>query len=207
MTVQLWILYLIAAIGLSLTPGPNGLLALTHGARFGFRPAMATIAGGGAGFFLLIAISLAGMGALLVASEWAFMIAKWAGGAYLVYLGVRLWQAPAPLARPGGQIGHSCAVRPTRLFAEGFLVSISNPKAILFFAAFLPQFMTPGASYVTQLAVFGGTFVMIEIVYELMLASLAYRIAPWLTRYGRTFNRITGSMFIGIGAILATARR
>lgn len=207
MSIELWIVYLIAACGLSLTPGPNGLLALTHGARFGFKSSIFTILGGGCGFFVLIAVSLAGMGALLLASELAFTTAKWAGAAYLIYLGVRLWRTPASVIAPASDVGFGPDARPSRLFSEGFLVAASNPKGIIFFAAFLPQFMTPGATFLAQLMAFGGTFVAIEIAYELMLAGLAHRIAPWLKRHGRIFNRLTGGTFVGIGAALATVNR
>ncbi|KAA2213023.1 LysE family translocator [Teichococcus oryzae] len=209
MSLELWLVYLAAALGLSLTPGPNGLLALTHGARFGLRPAAWTVLGGAVGFLFLIAASLAGLGALLAASGTAFTAAKWAGAAYLVYLGVRLWRSPAPVVvaaqasgLPGGR-----AARPLRLFGDGFLVAVSNPKALLFFAAFLPQFMVPGDSFAVQLLFLGGTFVAVEIAYELLLAGLAGRISPWLGRHGRVFNRAAGGTFIGIGAALATAGR
>lgn len=209
MSLELWLVYLVAAVGLSLTPGPNGLLVLTHGARFGLRPATWTVLGGALGFLLLIAASLAGMGALLAASEAAFTAAKWAGAAYLVYLGVRLWRAPAPVLVPGreGAPGDRDAARPMRLFGDGLFVAVSNPKALLFFAAFLPQFMVPGASFVSQLFVLGGTFVVVEIIYEVLLAGLAGRIAPWLGRHGRVFNRAAGGTFVGIGAALATTTR
>lgn len=207
MSIELWIVYLVAAVGLSLTPGPNGLLALTHGARFGFPSSILTVLGGAAGFFVLIAVSLAGLGALLVASELAFTVAKWIGAAYLVYLGIRLWRAPAPVVVPTAGASERPLVRRHRFFLEGFLVAVSNPKGIIFFAAFLPQFMTPGAPLLGQLLVLGGTFVTVEILYELMLAGLAHRIAPWLARHGRAFNRATGGAFVGIGAMLATANR
>jgi threonine/homoserine/homoserine lactone efflux protein len=209
MTLELWLVYLVAAVGLSLTPGPNGLLALTHGARFGLRPTVWTVLGGALGFLVLIAASLAGMGALLAASEAAFTAAKWAGGAYLIYLGVRLWRSPAPVVAvpASGTLAGAKEARPPRLFAQGFLVAASNPKGLIFFAAFLPQFMEPGASFGTQLLILGGTFIVVEIVYELLLAGLAGRIAPWLGRHGRAFNRTAGGTFIGIGAALATTSR
>ena len=207
MTLELWIVYLAAAIGLSLTPGPNGLLALTHGARFGASRAAFTVLGGVTGFFVLIAASLAGLGALLAASEQAFTVAKWVGAGYLVYLGIRLWNAPPPSVDAAGGAAGRDDGRPRRLFAQGFLVAVSNPKALIFFAAFLPQFMVPGAAYGTQLAVLGGTFVLVEFLYELMVAGTAQRLAPWLARHGRWFNRATGCTFVGIGALLATARR
>ncbi len=206
MTLELWLIYCVAAVGLSLTPGPNGLLSLTHGACFGFRPTVYTVLGGALGFFLLIAASLGGMGALLAASERAFTIAKWVGAAYLVYLGFRIWRAPAPVVAIGdGRAGADA--RPLRLFNQGFLVAVSNPKALIFFAAFLPQFMVPGVPYGLQLAIFGGTFVVVEILYELLLALMAQRIAPWLARHGRWFNRAAGATFVGIGAALTTASR
>lgn len=207
MTLELWIVYALAAIGLSLTPGPNGLLSLTHGVRFGFARTVFTILGGVLGFMVLIAASLAGMGALLAASETAFTIAKWIGAAYLVYLGIRLWRSPAATVDAGED---GPAVRrdgPARLFAQGFLVAVSNPKALIFFAAFLPQFMVPGASFWLQLGVLGGTFAVTELCYELVLAGMAQRIAPWLTRHGRWFNRVTGGTFVGIGGLMATASR
>ena len=208
MSLDLWLLYLAAAIGLSLTPGPNGLLALTHGACFGPRLATWTILGGALGFLVIIAASLAGLGALLAASEEAFTAAKWIGGGYLAWLGIRLWRAPAPaIAVP--HPGHAAPdlAHPARLFAQGFLVAASNPKAIIFFAAFLPQFMVPGTPFAVQLLSLGGTFVIVEIAYELMLAGLAGRIAPWIGRHGRWFNRATGGTFVGIGALLATTSR
>ncbi|MDQ4137128.1 MAG: LysE family transporter [Pseudomonadota bacterium] len=207
MSLELWLVYCVAAVGLSLTPGPNGLLSLTHGACFGFRPTVYTVLGGALGFFILIAASLGGMGALLAASERAFTIAKWIGAAYLVYLGLRIWRAPPPVVALTADRGAAGEARPLRLFNQGFLVAVSNPKALIFFAAFLPQFMAPGVPYAIQLAVFGGTFVVVEIAYELLLALMAQRIAPWLARHGRWFNRAAGATFVGIGAALTTASR
>jgi threonine/homoserine/homoserine lactone efflux protein len=206
MSVELWLVYLVAAIGLSLTPGPNGLLSLTHGACFGLRPTIYTVLGGALGFFILIAASLAGMGALLATSEQAFTIAKWIGAAYLVYLGIRLWRAPAP-ATPSPDAARPQQANRLRMFNQGLLVAVSNPKALIFFAAFLPQFIVPGSSFLLQLLIFGGTFVVVEVGYELLLAGMAQRIAPWLARHGRWFNRATGGTFIGIGVVLSTASR
>jgi threonine/homoserine/homoserine lactone efflux protein len=207
MSMQLWLLYLAAAVALSLTPGPNGLLCLSHGATYGFRRTTATVAGGALGFLLLIAVSLAGLGALLAASERAFTIAKWIGAAYLVHLGIRLWRSRAPAIALEAPHGVPASVPATRLFLQGFLVAASNPKGLIFFAAFLPQFMVPGMSYALQLAIFGGTFVAVEIVYELAGAGLAHAIAPRLARHGRWFGRIAGSAFVGLGVALAASRR
>ncbi len=207
MTLELWLVYVLAAVGLSLTPGPNGLLSLTNGVRFGLARTVFTALGGVSGFMVLVAASLAGLGALLAASETAFTAAKWIGAAYLVYLGIRLWRAPPPKVSASAGEGLSCEAGAVRLFVQGFLVAVSNPKALIFFAAFLPQFMMPGAPYWFQLLTLGGTFAVVEFLYELVLAGTAQRIAPWLGRHGRWFNRITGCTFAGIGGLLATANR
>ncbi|SDD93537.1 LysE family translocator [Rhodospira trueperi] len=206
MPFDLWLVYLIACVGLSLTPGPNGLLSLTHGARFGVRRAVFTAAGAITGFLVLIALSLAGLGALMAASEQAFTVLKWVGAGYLIWLGVRLWRAPPPSVEDATPAGHRDS-RPARLFVQGFTVAVSNPKVLIFFAAFLPQFMTPGAGFWSQALVLGGTFAAIEFAYEVLLAGTAHRLAPWLARAGRWFNRVTGATFIGIGGLLTTASR
>lgn len=207
MSLELWLVYLLAAIGLSLTPGPNGLLSLTHGAVFGFRSTVYTVFGGALGFLVLITASLVGLGALLAASEEAFTVLKWVGAAYLVYLGFRTWRAPPPLISTIPGCDKMNTARPLRLFSQGFLVAVSNPKGLIFFAAFLPQFMVAGMSFPVQLAIFGGTFVIVEVVYELLLAQAAQKIAPWLARHGRWFNRATGGMFVGIGVAMTAMSR
>jgi threonine/homoserine/homoserine lactone efflux protein len=207
MSLELWLVYLLAAIGLSLTPGPNGLLSLTHGAVFGFRLTIYTVFGGALGFLILIIASLVGLGALLAASEEAFTVLKWVGAAYLVYLGFRTWRAPPPLISTIPGCDKMNTARPLRLFSQGFLVAVSNPKGLIFFAAFLPQFMVAGMSFPVQLAIFGGTFVIVEVVYELLLAQAAQKIAPWLARHGRWFNRATGGMFVGIGVAMTAMSR
>ncbi len=210
MELHLWLIYLAAAVGLSLTPGPNGLLVLTHGMRVGWRQTVPTALGGVTGFMILVAASLAGLGALLATSEQAFGIAKWIGAAYLVYLGIRTWRAPAAVlvharAASGGYPRPGREWR--RRFMEGFIVAVSNPKALIFFAAFLPQFMQPGVPLWLQFLILGGTFGLVELLYELVVAGAAQRIAPWLGRNGRWFNRIAGATFVAIGGVLALARR
>jgi homoserine/homoserine lactone efflux protein len=199
MELSTWLLYLAAAIGLSASPGPNGLLALTHGALHGRRKALFTILGGALGFVLLIALSMFGIGALLQASVVWLTVLKWLGGAYLVWLGVVVWRsgpivldvnAGAPAARGGA------------LFRQGLLSALSNPKALLFFAAFLPQFVDPARSLVVQFAIMAGTFALVEVATEFVLASTAQRLRPWLQRVGRRFNQVCGGAFVALGAAL-----
>ncbi|MGE0803609.1 MAG: LysE family translocator [Lautropia sp.] len=199
MSLQTWLIYTGAALLLSLSPGPNGLLALTHGALYGRRRTLFTIAGGALGFALLIALSLFGLGAVLAASAGWLTALKWIGGLYLVWLGIQVWRAP-PIA-----LGAPTTASPQpsrRLFRQGLLSAVTNPKGLLFFAAFLPQFIDPARSLALQFVVMAGTFVTIEVFTELLIASLAHRVRPWLQRVGRRFNQVCGGLFVAIGAAL-----
>lgn len=198
MEIQTWFLYTLAAVGLSLTPGPNGLLALTHGALYGARKTIFTIVGGSVGFSAVIGLSMFGIGALLAANVGLLVVLKWVGGAYLIFLGIQVWRSPS-LGESRTEVKASSGVK---LFQAGLLSAISNPKGILFFVAFLPQFIDPAGSLFIQFLIMAATFVVIEFIYELFVAALADRIQPWLKKVGKNFNRVFGSVFIAIGALL-----
>lgn len=194
-----WLIYAAAAAGLSLTPGPNGLLALTHGALHGVRKTLFTIAGGALGFTSVIAVSLFGIGALLAASSELLVVLKWVGGAYLVWLGIGVWRSPAMGATQGPD---QRVITRVNVFRQGLLASITNPKGILFFVAFLPQFLSEDIPLLTQFLVMAITFVGIEIITETVIALGAAKIQPLLARFGKRFNRVFGAMFMLIGVLL-----
>src|SRR5947209_6764738 len=199
MDFHVWLIYFLAAVGLSLSPGPNGLLALTHGALHGRRKALYTIFGGAIGFVTVIAVSMFGIGVLLQGSVVWLTVMKWVGGAYLVWLGIQVWRSP-PIAI---EVRGSAQSRPVwSLFQQGLLSALTNPKALLFFAAFLPQFIEPERSLFVQFVIMAGTFAAIEITTEVLIASMAHRISPWLRRIGRRFNQACGGVFMAIGAAL-----
>jgi threonine/homoserine/homoserine lactone efflux protein len=199
MELDTWLIYLLAAVGLSLSPGPNGLLALTHGALHGRRKALYTICGGACGFVAIIAFSMFGIGALLKASLGWLAIMKWAGGAYLVWLGIQVWRSPPIGMEVRGTVERRAG---WSLFQQGGLSAVTNPKGLLFFAAFLPQFIDPARSLFVQFIIMAGTFAIIEIATELFIASMAHQISPWLRRVGRRFNQACGGLFVAIGALL-----
>ena len=198
MELTTWTLYALAAVGLSLTPGPNGLLALTHGALYGAKRTVATIFGGLTGFALVIAASLFGIGAILAANAELLTWLKWIGGAYLVFLGFQIWRSEpigdAP-ARPSS--GSS-----KNLYGQGLLSAVSNPKGILFFVAFLPQFVDPNRSLWLQFLIMAGTFLFIEFFYEYGVAFFATKVQPLLKRAGKNFNRLFGGVFGVLGVFL-----
>ena len=199
MDLHTWLIYLVAAIGLSLSPGPNGLLALTHGALHGSRKTLFTIFGGSLGFISVVALSMFGIGALLQASLVWLTVLKWLGGAYLVWLGIVVWRAPPIGVDLPADAGPGA---PWALFRQGLLSAVTNPKGLLFFAAFLPQFIDPARSLFLQFVIMAGTFALIEIATELFIASMAQRISPWLRRVGRRFNQACGGIFMVIGVAL-----
>jgi threonine/homoserine/homoserine lactone efflux protein len=199
METHTWLVYLVAVTGLSLTPGPNGLLALTHGALYGTRKAIFTVIGGVLGFTFLIAMSLFGLGALLQASSHALLALKWIGGAYLVWLGFQLWRAPSINLESKMDVSSG---RRAVLFRQGLLSAITNPKVLLFYGAFLPQFIDVRRALLPQFVAMALTFAVVEFVVEYLLASLAHRIRPRLERSGKRFNRFCGTVFVLFGAAL-----
>lgn len=203
MALHTWLLYLAAAVGLSLTPGPNSLLVLTHGALHGHRKTCFTVAGGALGFAALIALSMLGIGAVLQTSAGALTVLKLIGGAYLVWLGIQLWRAPAIHLQADAATTNT---RGAGMFRQGLLTAVSNPKALLFYGAFLPQFIDPRRDLLMQFIVMVTIFVAIECVVEYLLALLAHRIRPLLERAGRRFNRVCGGMFVAIGVALPMTR-
>ena len=198
MQFETWLIFLATSAGLSLSPGPNGLLALTHGAMHGSRKTSFTILGSALGFVLIIALCMFGIGALIQSSVHWLTALKWLGGLYLVWLGVQVWRSPAISVT----VSAHAEAKGWPLFRQGLLSAATNPKGLLFFSAFLPQFIDPQRSLLQQFAVVAATFAATEIVTEFALASGAHRIRPWLARVGRRFNQACGGVFIAIGAAL-----
>jgi threonine/homoserine/homoserine lactone efflux protein len=169
---------------------------------------MATALGGVSGFAVLIALSMSGLGALLMASEQMFNAIRWLGAFYLMWLGYRTWRTP-PVALQSATSGRNGTRSFNSLFGEGLVVALSNPKAILFFAAFLPQFLDPQSSLVLQFVIMALTLAIIEFIVEVILAASSERILPWLARErnSRWFQRTTGGVFVGAGAALLVFHR
>jgi len=208
MSWQTFWLFVTVTFVVSATPGPNMLLVMSSSARFGFRAALATMAGCLTALLAMLSISAAGLGALLQAFPAVFDALRWIGAAYLVYLGIRTWRAPLPQEAAEA----SGAIAPSRkggqLFRQGLLVAASNPKAILFAAAFLPQFIRPELPKLPQFTVLLLTFAVIEISWYIVYAGSGRHLAQYLRRASvlRLFNRLTGGVFVGFAAVMAAVR-
>lgn len=208
MPFETWLIFAVTTCIASMTPGPNMLLALTIGMTKGTRAAAAAACGGVISMLILLFISAAGLSAILAASTEAFMAIKWGGVAYLIYLGIKAWRSPAESLDPANAAAEqdSRARSFRKLFTQAFVVGMSNPKAIVFFAAFIPQFIDPALPQGPQLAVIAATFTVIETFWLMSYATGGNRLVPLLKRAGKVklINRITGGTLIGAGALLAT---
>jgi threonine/homoserine/homoserine lactone efflux protein len=210
MNLHTWWLFVATVFVVSAIPGPNMLLVMTHGARHGLRRSSATMAGCLSALVLMLAVSAAGLGAVLEAWPAMFDGLRLAGAAYLIYLGVKAWRARVDDAPAGDVDAVSQGASASRwtLFRNGFLVAGSNPKAILFAAALLPQFIDASRPTLPQFGVLVSTFAVIEVSWYLLYAGLGTRIGATLKNrnVAKAFNRLTGGVFAGFGAMMALVR-
>jgi threonine/homoserine/homoserine lactone efflux protein len=201
MDPALWLAFVAAAMAVLLIPGPTILLVIGQSLGGGARNALPLVAGVALGDLTAMSLSLAGMGALLAASAAAFTVLKWAGAAYLVWLGVKLWRAPVdPEAAPPLPAG--------RAMREAYVVTALNPKSIVFFVAFVPQFLDPARPFLAQAAVLVATFVVLAALNAAIYALLAARLSGAVRRPGlrRALNRTGGAVLVGAGVAVALRR-
>jgi threonine/homoserine/homoserine lactone efflux protein len=194
--------FALAALALLLIPGPAVLYVVVQSAEHGRIAGLASVAGLHLGTLVHTAAAAVGLSALVVSSAVAFSVVKYAGAAYLVFLGIRRFLArdPAP----------DVPARPEplrRLFRQGIVVNVLNPKTAVFFLAFLPQFVDPDATVWTQVVLFGIVFVLLGLVTDGVYALVAGSLGSWLRRSRRALRYASGTAFVGLGAATALARR
>lgn len=207
MSMETWLAFFAACWVISLSPGAGAIASMSCGLQYGFWRGYWNALGLQLGLILQIAIIAAGVGAILAASATAFQIIKWFGVAYLVYLAVKQWRAlPA-------DIGEESTVRPIgkplSLVFRGFLVNVSNPKALIFMLAVLPQFIDPHAALLPQYLTITATMITVDLLVMAGYTGLAARVLRLLRtpRQQRRMNRTFAGLFIGAATLLATIRR
>jgi len=203
-TFGAWLGFLLAAILIAVTPGPGAVLSMSVGVRHGYWSAFTAILGLQAAILVHLAIVAVGFGALLAASETAFSVVKFVGAAYLIWLGIQKWRAP-PLPVDADQL----PIRRTGLFLQGMLVNLTNPKAIIFIGALVPQFIDPGRPQLHQYLLIAATLCLTDIVVMSAYALAAGRLGRWLhdPKAIRLQNRTFGGLFISAGTLLAFSSR
>jgi homoserine/homoserine lactone efflux protein len=206
LNTDLFIAFCLATTALVLLPGPIVTLVIANSIAHGRRTGLATVAGAGTGNALLVAAGALGLTTLLALLADIFEYVRWVGVAYLIYLGLRQWRE---VLRASTSPGTIAIPRGRSVFGQAFLVAITNPKTILFYAAFFPQFVDRDLAVAPQLVAMSIAFVAIAVFFDGVYALLAARIRPLLMgeRRTRIRNGLTGSLLIGTGIGLALARR
>jgi threonine/homoserine/homoserine lactone efflux protein len=205
MDIQTWLAFVAASAVLLVIPGPTILLVVSYGLGQGWRAALPSAVGVALGDFTAMTLSMLGIGALLAASATLFTVLKFAGAAYLVWLGVRLFRA-------GGRLDAAPITTRTavgRMVAHTWLVTALNPKSITFFVAFLPQFIDRAAPFWPQVVIFQATFLVLAFGNALgygLVASRARRLVRD-EQVVRTLNRTGGTLLVGAGVMTAMARQ
>ncbi|GAT65314.1 LysE family translocator [Planomonospora sp. ID91781] len=197
------LLFSAASLALVLVPGPNHLYIVARGVAQGRAAGMASAFGVEVGTLVHIAAAAAGLSYVIARSATLFNAVKWAGVAYLLYLGVR-----ALTSRPEPEVRET-APQPLRsIFLEGVVVNVLNPKVILFFLAFLPQFVDPAAGAVPlQIAVLGGTLLLLGLLSDMVYAAGAGALGRRLRSRARLLGRASGVVYLGLGVATAFSGR
>jgi homoserine/homoserine lactone efflux protein len=203
MDLSLYLTFVLATSILILIPGPNVSLIVANSVAYGTRYGLLTVAGTSSAVLVQVIITALGMTAVLGTLAYWFEWIRWIGVAYLVYIGIQQWRAdPIDLTRTMPQPKSFRAI-----YLRGLLVSLSNPKTLLFFGAFFPQFISMDKDPRPQIILLSATFLVIAALLDGAWAVLAGRVRSFLGSRGRLRNRLSGGLLIGAGLGLALARR
>lgn len=205
MTLAHWLTFAMASAVLVAIPGPTVLLVVSYALGHGRRYAYATTAGVALGDLTAMTASMLGLGVVLAASAALFTALKWVGAAYLIYLGVRLWRTP--VGEP--EVADISETRARRIFAHAYAVTTLNPKSIIFFVAFVPQFIDTRAAVWPQIVIFEVTFIVLATLNAFGYALLASRARRAIRNPGvqRTVNRSGGTLLICAAVFAATWKK
>jgi threonine/homoserine/homoserine lactone efflux protein len=203
MPLELFLGFAAASALLILMPGPMVALIVSNSVNDGFKSGLLTVAGSCAAMIVHLVAVCAGLATLLAAMGETLFWLKWAGALYLLYLGLRaIVSTPKAIDAPEGA-GKSV----NRTLIEAFVVGLTNPKTLLFYAAFFPLFIAPDRPVLPQLLIMSATFLAIACGLDCCWAAAATRARPFLARAGRWTNRVTGGVLILAAAGLAAMRR
>jgi threonine/homoserine/homoserine lactone efflux protein len=203
MSLHAYLVYVAACIALALLPGPIVTLVIANGLRYGTRASLTNVLGAQAGLAIVIGIVAVGLTSLMATMGYWFDWVRFAGAAYLVWLGIKLIRSPVE------EVSADAPPKPPRggFFLQGFLVLLSNPKVLVFFGAFIPQFVDLNRDHVPQVALLGVTFMVTAAMSDMLYALLAGRARNFFSKQRtRLVSRISGGFMIGGGIWLALTR-
>jgi len=209
MSAKFFLVYSATIFVASILPGPSMLLALTHGMKHGAKRTVASALGNVSVSLIQAAISIAGLGAVLLASEEIFNIIKWAGAAYLIYMGLGLWVSSNMIVPEKTGSDQPAKVPLRKMYLQAALVTAGNPKAIVFFTAVFPQFIDTRAAYIPQFCTLMGAGGVIAFGCFMIYAIGGQKVVALFSKaaIGKYINRIIGGTFIGAGIGLAASNK
>ncbi|MCK5919244.1 MAG: LysE family translocator [Cocleimonas sp.] len=201
MDLSTWLFFISITLVTTFSPGPAVLLAVTNSLNYGLRATFYSTLGNELGLLVIASLAILGLGAVLTTSTTLFLILKTIGAVYLIYLGIRQWRSKNKLFSPDAPQSHTQTQRDGVSFLQGFLVATTNPKAILFFTALFPQFITLDKPLTLQFSILIATFAFLSATALMGYGFLANRSKQWFSAGNRTllFNRIFGGLFITLG--------
>jgi threonine/homoserine/homoserine lactone efflux protein len=220
MSLSTWWIFVTATFLISAAPGPNMLLIMNQSVRFGLRASIYSMAGCMTALMIMFTLSALGLGVILQQSPTVFDALRWMGALYLAYLGYKVWTAPVTavvidendqinVKNSSGLSNKYLGYNAFSLYKTGFFTAGSNPKALLFAAAFLPQFIQSNLPQAPQLLILLATFSVLEILWYFIYALGGLSMAQQLRKPNilRWFNRVTGGAFIGFAGLMAVMKR
>ncbi|NVN42330.1 LysE family translocator [Asaia siamensis] len=208
MTMQTWWLFVVTVFFISATPGPNMMHALSRSVQVGFRRSTAAMAGCISALFLALVLSMVGIGAVLAAMPRLFDVIRYAGAAYLVYLGIKAWRSGDDATDTTSSGGSESRASAWSLYRNGFLVGISNPKLLLFAAAFFPQFIDHHKPVLPQFGILLVTYLFSDTLWLSVYGIGGHSLSRFLSRrpVRRAFNRLTAIVFVAFGVVILRAK-
>lgn len=208
MSIETWLAFAAASAIMLAIPGPTILLVISYALGHGRRTALATVTGVTLGDFTAMTASLAGLGALLATSASLFTILKLIGAGYLMFLGIKLWRAPIVIG-PMGDNDNLPEEKPLKILLHSYVVTALNPESIIFFIAFVPQFLDLGKPFLPQTLILEATFLCLAALNALGYVFLADTARGYIRKASvqRLVNRSGGTLLIAAGAVTAGYRR
>lgn len=197
----LYLGFVAAVIGLCLIPGPNVAFIVANSLSYGPRFGLLTVAGTSSAIVVQLVPTVLGLSALMTKASGVFGVLRWVGVAYLLFIAWRAWTT-----KTEDLADVSAAPRPGRIYARAFLISLTNPKTLLFYGAFFPQFVSPRLPATPQFLVLSATFLLLAVLLDGSWAVMAARARGFLLRMGRLRHRLTGGLLALAAAALATVR-
>jgi len=202
MTIEVYVAYVLACLVFAIVPGPNVTLVAANSLNYGLRAGLSSVAGGQFGLALMMGVLAVGLASVIEAMGWLFDWLRLAGAAYLIWLGWRLWRSPAMLG-----LGDAAPRPRGGFFLQGLAVVLSNPKTLLFFGAFIPQFVNPAGDQVSQVILLGATTIVIATLSDAAYVVVIARARHFLSeRYARLISRTGAGLLMGGGLWLAFLR-